>query len=77
MKTKGEEYLDLYPKLHKWINECVSCHVKGYNPNMPEEIYPHPSFASNNIRSLFKPLELDENSLCKDCSRIMKKHNNK
>lgn len=40
MKDDGEEYLIMYPKLRKWINECAMCHEKGYKPDMPEEIYP-------------------------------------
>ena len=36
--NKGEEYLNKFPKFKKWINECVCCHRKGYNPDMPEKI---------------------------------------
>lgn len=34
-KNEGEQYLDAFPKLRKWINECCACHQKGYDPNMP------------------------------------------
>ena len=36
--NKGEEYITAFPKLRKWINECICCHEKGYNPAMPEKI---------------------------------------
>lgn len=36
--NEGEEYIKAFPKLKKWINECVCCHEKGYNPSMPEKI---------------------------------------
>lgn len=74
MEDKGEEYLKMYPKLRKWINECAMCHYKGYKPDMPDEIYPHPSLASYHLRSYFKPLELNEDSLCKFCSTLINNH---
>lgn len=73
MRDDGEEYLIAYPKLRKWINECVMCHAKGYKPNMPKEIYPHPSAASKNLRFYFKPLELNDDGLCETCSKLLKK----
>ena len=36
--NKGEEYITAFPKFRKWINECICCHEKGYNPAMPEKI---------------------------------------
>jgi hypothetical protein len=77
MKDDGEEYLIMYPKLRKWINECAMCHAKGYKPDMPVEIYPHPTLASKTIKSYFKPLELNEDGLCEVCCRILKKRDNK
>ena len=29
--NEGEEYINAFPKLKKWINECLCCHEKGYN----------------------------------------------
>lgn len=30
-KNEGEEYINAFPKLRKWINECLCCHEKVYN----------------------------------------------
>jgi hypothetical protein len=41
MPTNGDDaelYLSKYPRLKKWINQCVSCGRKGYRPDMPEHI---------------------------------------
>lgn len=37
-RNEGELYLQSYPKLRKWINECQICHAKGYKPDMPKHI---------------------------------------
>ena len=36
--NKGDEYINKFPKFKKWINECSCCHIKGYNPALPEKI---------------------------------------
>ena len=36
--NEGEKYINAFPKLKKWINECLCCHEKGYNPSMPDKI---------------------------------------
>ena len=36
--NKGESYINCYPRLKKWINECVACHRKGYSPSIPGRI---------------------------------------
>lgn len=36
--NEGEIYINSFPKLKKWINECLCCYEKGYNPAMPEKI---------------------------------------
>ena len=38
MKNKGDLYIEKFPKLKKWINECNCCHCKGYDPDMPDKI---------------------------------------
>ena len=35
---EGEEYINAFPRLKKWINECLCCHEKGYKPSMPDKI---------------------------------------
>ena len=66
-ETDGEKYLRMYPRpTGRWMNQCLSCQRKGYNPNMPKVIYPNTALASN-LRRYFEPLELDESGLCEQC----------
>jgi hypothetical protein len=74
MRDDVESYLTAYPKLRKWINECIMCHTKGYKPNMPKDLHPWGSAAAKNLRSYLKPLELNEDGLCESCSHILRKH---
>ena len=64
----GESYLEMYPKLRKWINQCIACHAKGYKPELPEDIYP--GVAAKNLRRYFKELSLSESGLCSNCDQI-------
>ncbi len=66
-RNDGKSYL--YPELEKWINACVVCHVKGYNPAMPEHIGGAFSIAAQNIRQYFKPLAVDELHICEQCAK--------
>jgi hypothetical protein len=34
--TDIEEFLMKYPYMLRWVNERLSCHHKGYKPEMPE-----------------------------------------
>ena len=34
----GEDYINKFPKLKKWINQCACCGVTGYNPSLPDKI---------------------------------------
>jgi hypothetical protein len=36
--TDIEEFLMKYPHMLRWVNECLSCHHKGYKPEMPSGI---------------------------------------
>ena len=70
-KNKGEKYIEAFPKFEKWINECTACHYRGYNPSIPEQIdTTDGSMGSYFIKKYFKPLQLDENGLCEQCSKI-------
>ena len=74
-KNKGEEYVSKFPKLRKWINECVCCHDKGYNPMMPDKITTvEGSLEVYFIKKYFKPLELNKDGLCKTCEKIRLNH---
>lgn len=70
--NKGEEYIKTFPKLEKWINECVCCHRKGYDPLMPNKITTVTgSLEVYYIKKYFKPLTLNEEGLCSQCEKIL------
>lgn len=72
--NEGEEYINAFPKLKKWINECVCCHGKGYNPLMPDKITTvDGSLEVYFIKKYFKPLSLNEDGLCPQCEKILNK----
>jgi len=74
-KDEGKSYLQIYPELRKWINQCVACQREGYKPNMPEDIFP--GVAAENIRKYFRELELNEIGLCSICARAMQDPKNR
>jgi hypothetical protein len=67
-------YMRRYPKLNKWINECWLCHCQGYDRSIVENPNNEQTIAARNIKSYFRPLDLDEDGLCEVCSRLSKKH---
>ncbi len=69
----GEEYINAFPKFKKWINECVCCHSKGYNPLIPEDI--SEGLGLYYIKKYFCPLSVNEDSVCEVCSRIVRRKN--
>ena len=69
-KNDGDMYLQMYPELSKWMNECIVCHSRGYKPGMPEHISRANSVAGDNLRKYFKPLAVDELSICEQCSKF-------
>ena len=69
-KNDGDMYLQMYPKLSRWMNECIVCHAKGYKPEMPEHIGGKYSIASNNLKKYFKPLAVSELSICEQCAKF-------
>ena len=72
--NKGDEYIEWMPKLKKWINECQCCKKTGYDPSMPEKIFPwEVSMAADFVREYFEPLELNEDGLCEVCAKLIKK----
>ena len=71
---QGEEYIDAFPKLKKWINECICCHEKGYNPSIPEKITTVVgSLEVYYIKKYFKPMSINHDGLCPQCDKILKK----
>lgn len=74
-ENKGEKYIDTFPNLRKWINECVCCHRKGYKPELPETI----SIVEGAqdvfyLKKYFKPLSINEQGLCEVCEKILNKN---
>jgi hypothetical protein len=77
--NKGEEYIRSCPELGRWIKQCVQCQVRGYDPNMPDEVGFVSSYwkakgwknthTARYIRKYFKSLALDDCGLCEVCSR--------
>ena len=71
-KNEGEKYIESFPRLHKWINECCGCHQKGYDPNMPEKIsVVEGALDVYFIKKYFKPLPLTEDGLCEQCANAL------
>lgn len=66
-KADKEKYLNDYPEVRKWLNECMVCHSVGYKPEMPEKI--HPGQMAENLRKFFSPLGVNDISICNDCFR--------
>ena len=65
-------YLQEYPRLKKWINECPACHAMGYKPEMPEHIGGELSWAGTVIRKALKPMDVDDAGFCLICSKLRK-----
>ena len=59
----GESYLTSFPKYRKWINECITCHSKGYKPDMP----------SHHVRGYFDPLPVNNLGVCEQCKNIVQR----
>ncbi|MFA7236842.1 MAG: hypothetical protein WC058_08260 [Phycisphaeraceae bacterium] len=62
-----DKYLQQYPGLAKWVQTCAACGARGYRPDLPENIYPHPNVGAQHLRRMFEPLELDDRGLCEQC----------
>ena len=72
MKNKGDLYIEKFPKLKKWINECNCCHTTGYDPNMPDKITViEGSLEVYYIKKYYKPLFISKDGLCETCEKIL------
>jgi hypothetical protein len=65
--TDLEDFLMRYPYLLRWVNECLSCHHKGYKPEMPEPGFDNSVVITAKLRRLADELALDEDRLCEQC----------
>lgn len=70
-KDRGEEYITAFPRFRKWINECLCCHKKGYDPNMPEHIGDtDDNLGAYFIKKYFKPMPVNAMGLCPQCEKF-------
>jgi hypothetical protein len=65
--TDLEKFLMQYPYLLRWVNECLSCHNKGYKPEMLAPEFDNSTVIAAKLRRLVKELALDEDGLCQQC----------
>jgi hypothetical protein len=68
----AEAYLTRYPRLRRWIRQCVACQRQGYGSDLPKQI--GIGVAAQTLRRYFSPLELDERGLCEECRAIHASH---
>lgn len=66
-KKNPEEFLMRYRYLNRWVNECVSCHRKGYKPETPLPERDNSVVILAVFRRLFDELVLDGRGLCEQC----------
>jgi hypothetical protein len=65
----GLAYLQDYPRLRKWINQCVACQELGNKPDMSVQI--GPGVASQNLRRFFRAMWVNAAGLCEQCARAI------
>jgi hypothetical protein len=70
-QNEGLLYLQDYPRLRKWINQCVACHRIGHRPDMPKQI--GPGVAAQNLRRYFPKMAVDAAGLCEQCAASIRK----
>lgn len=65
----GNGYLRMYPKLKKWMNQCIGCQTKGFKPEMPKKLPPGgPSLL---LQHYFNELALNDGGLCRECQTAL------
>lgn len=65
----GLLYLRQYPRLRKWINQCIACQRVGHKPELPENL--GETVAASNLRRFFPALALNEIGLCEQCAAAL------
>jgi hypothetical protein len=70
-KFYGDSYLQEFPDLVRWLNVCSRCGARGYKPELPANIYPHPNIAANELRKHFAPLALNAEGVCSECEAAL------
>jgi hypothetical protein len=67
-KTDLEKFLEQAPYLRKWVVECISCHHRGYKPEMLK--LANTAVASTRLRRLIVEQPLDEAGVCGQCRQV-------
>jgi hypothetical protein len=66
-ETDLEKFLEQAPWMRKWVDECVSCHHRGYKSAMPESKYDNSVVTVTKLRRLLPEMTLDETGVCEQC----------
>jgi hypothetical protein len=62
-----EEYLNAFPRLRKFLNQCVVCQETGYDPERIKK--KEGKYFQARIREYFHPLEVNDRGVCSECAR--------
>ena len=62
-----EAYLNAFPKLRRFLTQCVVCQKIGYDPERIKQ--KQGRYFQERIREYFHPLQLNESGVCSDCAR--------
>lgn len=62
-----ETFLEEAPRMRKWVHECVSCHHRGYKPELPESQFDNSAVTATQLRRLVDEMALDEAGVCEQC----------
>lgn len=65
-RSSAELYLETYPRLRKWINQCAVCQRLGYKPEMLEQL--EKPIARKHLMRYFPAMAVDAASLCESCA---------
>ena len=81
MRTRidGNEYLKKYPRLTKWMNQCICCGKVGYKSEFPQYTTSSDgtgefkTCSADHIRSMFSMLEVNELGMCQVCQSVQER----
>ena len=83
-KRGRSQYIEGWnPSAKRFINVCALCGARGYSPSIDEDgfvyndegriaDFEHRAIREE-LRRVLSPLSLDDDGLCEDCARIIKK----
>lgn len=74
-KRDLENFLEQAPWMRKWVHECVSCHHRGYKPELPESEFDNRTPAATTLCRLVNEMALDEAGVCEQCRQAGGKAN--